>query len=300
MIYIPEHDMPVSQNIDMDSLKIAMENQTILCARALLYQRGAGLKFNLAGFEAIMPINEIEYHIADSEIKEAAIVTRVNKKVCFVITSIDTSNTEPVVYLSRRAVQEKAYHNYIQKMVPGDILPCIVSHVDTFGVFCDIGCGLTALLPIDFISISRINKPSDRFEEGQKIYACIKSIDSKGKVVISHKELLGTWQENADLFVPFSSTVGIVRSIEKYGIFIELTPNLAGLAEVCEGIQVGDTVSIYIKSMIPDKMKVKLVIMSVLKSKQVSRDIRYFITNGHIDYWKYSTEHSAKTIQTYF
>ena len=36
---------------------------------------------------------------------------------------------------------------------------------------------------------------------------------------------------------------GIVRSIEPYGIFIELAPNLAGLAEPRENVRVGHTLS---------------------------------------------------------
>ena len=40
---------------------------------------------------------------------------------------------------------------------------------------------------------------------------------------------------------------GVVRSIEDYGIFIELTPNLAGLAEYKAGIVSGQQATVYIK-----------------------------------------------------
>lgn len=46
---------------------------------------------------------------------------------------------------------------------------------------------------------------------------------------------------------------GIVRSIEPYGIFIELAPNLAGLAEPRENVRVGQAASVYIKALIPEK-----------------------------------------------
>ena len=56
---------------------------------------------------------------------------------------------------------------------------------------------------------------------------------------------------------------GIVRETEKSnnGIFIELTPNLVGLAEYKEGIEYGQNVDVYIKRIIPDKHKVKLIIV---------------------------------------
>mgnify|MGYP002508912097 CR=1 FL=1 len=41
---------------------------------------------------------------------------------------------------------------------------------------------------------------------------------------------------------------GIVRGIKEYGIFVELTPNLSGLAEWRGAVNVGDAVSVYIKS----------------------------------------------------
>lgn len=50
---------------------------------------------------------------------------------------------------------------------------------------------------------------------------------------------------------------GIVRSVMDYGIFVELTPNLTGLAEPLEGFQTGDSVSVYLKSILPDGQKIK-------------------------------------------
>ena len=300
MEYLRESNMELTQNIDIEKLKNAMENGEIICARALLYEKNVGLHFNLGGYKAVMPAHKVAYNPDGSNVKEAAIVTRVNKNVCFMVESIQDTKDGPVVYLSRKAVQKKAYEEYISKLVPGDVIPCCVTHVDSFGVFCDIGCGVTALLPIDFMSVSRISSPADRFYQGQNIFVCVKTTDSNGRIVLTHKELLGTWLENAQLFSPLSTTTGIVRSIEDYGIFIELMPNLAGLAESCEGVEIGDVVNVYIKSILPEKMKVKLVIMSKLENCQPDLNIRYFITSGHIDFWRYSTDSGIKNIFTDF
>ena len=120
---------------------------------------------------------------------------------------------------------------YIEFLSPGDIVDVRVSHIESFGVFCDIGAGISALMPIDCISVSRIPHPSARFFVGQKIKAIVKSKDLQGRITLTHKELLGTWEENASLFSVGETVPGIVRSVENYGIFVELTPNLAGLAE---------------------------------------------------------------------
>ena len=47
----------------------------------------------------------------------------------------------------------------------------------------------------------------------------------------------------------------------KNGIFIELTPNLVGMAEYEEGLQYGQDVEVYIKKIDADKKKVKLLIV---------------------------------------
>ncbi len=300
MEYLREPNMELTQNIDFEKIKNAADTGAVLCAKPPVYEKGVGLHFSLGGHKAIMPVNQTAFTFDNATVKEAAIITRVNKNVCFTVTDIKETATGPVIYLSRKKIQKKAYDEYISRLQPGDVIPCCVTHVDSFGVFCDIGCGITALMPIDFMSVSRINSPADRFYAGQNIFACVKNIDSTGRIVLTHKELLGTWLENAQLFRPQSVTTGIVRSIEDYGIFIELMPNLAGLAENCEGVEIGDVVNVYIKSIIPDKMKVKLVIMSKAENNTPQKEIRYFITEGHIDFWRYSTDSGIKNIYTDF
>ena len=115
------------------------------------------------------------------------------------------------------------------------------------------------------------------------------------------KELLGTWSENADAFSIGQTVPGIVRSIEPYGIFVELAPNLAGLAEYREGIEVGNCAAVYIKNIIPEKMKIKLVIVDAFPSPATSeKRFDYKISDTHIDHWVYSPEQSQKTIASEF
>lgn len=56
---------------------------------------------------------------------------------------------------------------------------------------------------------------------------------------------------------------GIIRETEKNknGIFIELTPNLVGMAEYKEGLEYGQTVEVYIKKIDKERKKIKLLII---------------------------------------
>ena len=165
----------------------------------------------------------------------------------------------------------------------------------------DIGCGIVAMLPIEHISVSRISHPKERFRPGQKILSAVRSIDrEKRRITMTHKELLGTWMENASWFHPGETVRGEVRSVKEYGSFIELAPNLSGLADAREDLRPGDGVSVYIKSIRPERMKIKLQVIEKLPPLAEPEPLRYQITDGVLDRWVYSTPGSSKRIETDF
>ena len=57
---------------------------------------------------------------------------------------------------------------------------------------------------------------------------------------------------------------GIVRGVMDYGCFVELAPNLSGLTDRREDLQEGDGVSVTIRSIRPERMKIKLQVIEVL------------------------------------
>lgn len=131
------------------------------------------------------------------------------------------------------------------------------------------------------------------------IRAVVKSIEN-GRITLSHKELLGTWEENVALFSAGETVAGIVRSVEPYGIFVELSPNLAGLAESREDVIPGQQASVYIKSILPARMKVKLVIIDTFDYHYRPAPPKYFYEGEHIDRFVYSPEGSEKEVITDF
>ncbi len=272
----------------------------ILEARATLCDRDHNLHVDLGSVHGIMPREECAMGIADGSVRDIAIISRVNKPVAFkIIDFIDDAGIRTAI-LSRRLVQEDFMANYINNLKAGDVIDARVTHNESFGSFCDIGCGISALLPIDSISVSRIPHPDVRFSVNKMIKAVVKSIDEAGRVTLSHKELLGTWEENAQKFKAGQTVGGIVRSIEKYGVFIELAPNLAGLAEYTADVQEGECASVYIKSINPEKMKIKLAIVDSFHADYPPQNTKYFFKGEHIDRWQYSPDISEKLIETIF
>ncbi|MBE6696168.1 MAG: 30S ribosomal protein S1 [Ruminococcaceae bacterium] len=286
-------------------LEKAMEKQKILESTAILCDNKFQLHIDLHGIKGIMPRNEVQYLRDGEETKDIAVLTRVGKPICFkVVGFMRNEYGELCAYLSRRAAQLECMNNYIDALVPGDIIPSRITHMESFGAFVDIGCGIVSLLSIDCISVSRISHPKDRFNVGEKIYTVVKNIDADKRIYVTHRELLGTWQENAELFSAGQTVAGIIRSIESYGIFVELMPNLAGLAELKTGVEINQTAAVYIKSIIPDKMKIKLIVIDTNSEVSSSnKAIKYFVDTqktSHIDSWRYSPESTSKIIETVF
>lgn len=288
-----------------EGLKKAYEKQIILEANVILCDKNLNLHVDLnPKIKGIIPKDEVIISQSGETTKDIAILTRVGKSVCFKILGFKIDHSgETIAILSRKAAQTECTEKYIRMLSPGDIIPSKITHLERFGAFADIGCGIISLLSIDSISVSRITHPSARLKIGDLIYTAVKAIDEKGRVFLSAKELLGSWEENAALFTEGQTVRGIVRSIENYGIFIELTPNLAGLAEYKENIHEGQSAAVYIKSIIPDKMKIKLIIIDTENAPKSCEPLNYFIDvskTSHIDSWSYSPSSARKKIETFF
>ena len=291
-------------------LERAKNEGRILEATALLCDSKMRLHVDLYGTVGIIDKCEAVYCIDSAEVKDIAVITRVGKPVCFKVMGFAVENGKEIAILSRREAQKECLSMYLNDLIPGDIVPAKVTHLDSFGAFVDIGCGIVSLLSIDCISVSRISHPSDRLCVGDKIFTVIKSIDhNTGRIFVSMRELLGTWLENAAEFEVGQTVAGIVRSVENYGVFVELTPNLAGLAEIREGTsdadiaRIGEYAAVYIKSILPDRMKIKLVLIDSYGGSAPSQKLKYYVdcnSVSHLDRWRYSPPEAVKTIETMF
>ena len=286
---------------DLSTLREAFSQGVILEARTVLCDHGHDLIVDLGCTQGIIPRTEGAEGIEEGTTRDIALISRVGKPVCFQITGFEPGpdgGVRPV--LSRRAVQAQCRRDYLDHLRPGDIIDARVTHLENFGCFVDIGCGIPSLIPIDAISVSRISHPRDRFQPGQQIKAVVKAVEPGGRICLSHKELWGTWAENAALFTPGETVAGIVRSVEEYGVFVELTPNLAGLAEPRPGVAPGQHASVYIKSLIPQRMKVKLILVDAFEAAYRPAPPPYFLTAGHISRWRYSPACASRVIETVF
>lgn len=291
-------------------LERAIANETILEGVVSLCDENLRLHVDLGCAEGIIDADDVLYRKEGEARKDIAIITRVGKPVAFRVLSIDTQRGKTVARLSRRLAQESCVRHCMSGLKPGDVLPARVTHLEPFGAFLDIGCGVASLLSVDCISVSRISHPRDRLRMGSSIFVTVKSIDREnGRIYTSLRELLGTWEENATQFEIGQTVTGIIRSVESYGVFVELAPNLAGLAELREGDAeeligcIGKSVAVYIKSIVPSRMKIKLILIDTCCEAAPSKELTYYVdpkATSHLSHWRYSPEKSTRCIETVF
>lgn len=291
-------------------LERAMNNGIILEGLATLCDGDLRLHVDLGCAEGIIDPDEAVFCRAGEERKDIAIITRVGKPISFIILSMETHGQKTVAKLSRKRAQQQCIEYFLQNLRAGDLLEAKVTHLESFGAFLDIGCGVSTLLSVDCISVSRISHPRDRLSCGMNLWVAVKSIDTDStRIYVTLRELLGTWEENAANFAAGQTVTGIIRSVESYGVFVELAPNLAGLAEIREDLseelrqKIGHCAAVYIKSIVPERMKVKLILIDTNCTEPPSKKITYYInteTTPHISHWVYSPPTAQRLIESTF
>ena len=247
-----------------EQLRNAIQTGEILQAKVSRCDNNYNLYVDLGNnIKGIIPREEVEaINVDETGFPKPNICTsKVNKLVQFKVKDVDSKNN---FILSRKAVGKEAITWITGELQEGMVVNGIVKSIQPYGVFVEIGGGIVGLLHIEDISVARIKTPAERLKIGQKINVMIKCIDRKlERVILTYKELLGTWEDNIKDFKEGETVKGIARETEKSknGIFIELKPNLVGMAEYKEGIEYGQNVDVYIKKIIPDRKKVKLLIV---------------------------------------
>ena len=291
-------------------LERAMHTESILEGLVTLCDNDLRLHVSLPCAEGIIEPDEALLCRVGERRKDIAIISRVGKPVSFRVLGIECKDGRVIARLSRRLAQQDCLTQLLTELRIGDLLQARVTHLEPFGAFLDIGCGLSSLLSVDCISVSRISHPRDRLSCGMTLTVAVKAIDREsGRIYATLRELLGTWEENAARFSVGQTVAGILRSVESYGVFIELAPNLAGLAECKPELaeemrkRIGQSAAVYIKSIVPDRMKIKLVLIDTAISSPIEKKLPYFIDpekTQHLSRWQYSPPSSKKVIETIF
>ena len=294
--FLPEGLHPQPKGYTREELLLAMQQEKILQATAVKCDERHALHVALGCCRGVIPREEAARGILGGETRDIAILSRVGRPVCFTVTGFAPDGT---ALLSRRSAQEAALEHIFRENRPGDILPVVVTGLAPFGAFCDIGCGAAELLGLRDLCVSRLRHPGELLRVRQRLPVALRSLEPvQRRVVLTLRELLGTWEENAARFRAGQTVPGIVRAKTEYGVFIALTPNLCGLAERDDTLEPGQPVCVYIKAIHPETLKIKLTVLHRLDALP-PQPLVFTNTTGRLDVWRYGSRECAKIVTVF-
>lgn len=146
---------------------------------------------------------------------------------------IDVSEGEEKMIVSEKTVWEDTQKNVISKFGVGDTIEGEVTAVADFGAFVKFD-SLEGLVHISEIAWQRIDHPRDLLKIGQTVKAEIIGIEGS-KIFLSMKKLIqDPWAAVAEKYKIGEMVEGTVLKVNPFGLFVELDPEIHGLAHVSE------------------------------------------------------------------
>lgn len=225
--------------------------------------------FNMIGYlgnkiKAVLPRDEASSVVnEDGLVDTKHIVNKAGKKIQVCIKEIiKEADGSTLVILSKRILELKVRKWMYMHLKPGMKLKGIVRGLTEYAAFVDVGGGVTGMIKTADISDVFVNHASDILKLGQRLEVIVKKFDrDTGRIDLSYKEKFGTFEENIKELKEGDIVDGIIRNRTRTGIFVELKPNLSGIADHVSGLEYGQKVLVSIKRINVEKKKIKLIII---------------------------------------
>ena len=195
---------------------------------------------------------------------------------------LDVNESEEKLIVSEKSVWEKKQKDVISKYKIGDQVEGTVSALTDFGAFVKFDI-LEGLVHISEIAWQRIDHPSDLLKMGDKVKAEIIDIDGS-KVFLSMKKLVeDPWKRAGQKYKVGQVVVGKILKANPFGFFVELDPEIHGLAHISELskkpvkdlteiAKVGEEREFMIVSVEPEQHRLGLSIKAMTEPKSEKKD----------------------------
>ncbi len=181
---------------------------------------------------------------------------------------IDVSEAENKLIFSEKAVWEDEQRGELAKFKVGDVVEGEVTALTDFGAFVKFA-NLEGLVHISEIAWQRIDHPRDVLAVGQKVKASVINLQGS-KIFLSVKRLTDDpWTALAEKYKVGQVVTGKIVKENPFGFFVELDPEIQGLAHISElsttpvtspteVAHVGDTLEWKIVSIEPEQHRLGL------------------------------------------
>lgn len=240
-------------------------------------------------------------------------VCLVGKIVGFYVVSKEENDGITTYNLSRKA-QQKMYHSgVIAKLKATDIIDAKVLSVQDKYAFVDIGYGVHSVIQNVDASVVYLPSLKSFFEVGENVKVIVKRAvtEDNMRLYVSHKELLGTWEQNIALLEESGGIMnprkGVVAAVHSFGVFIMLAQNLVALTTdegvALSNLSVNEKVSVVVKNVNDSLGRIKVYLLHSTGRLSDHIEKKYFLDYDYAanDYiWHYYGNVEKETFFTDF
>lgn len=265
-----------------EKIKELFTSGTVIPVRVLEANKG-GLIIRLEGLSGFLPVSQLspEHYPRVQGGEKSKILEKLKELVGkdLDVKVIDANEEEGKYIVSEKAVWETRQESVISKYKVGDTVEGAITAVTDFGAFVKFDTNLEGLVHISEIAWQRIDDPRDVLKVGDRVRAEILNIEGS-KIFLSMKKLMtDPWQEVGEKYKVNQWVTGRVLKINPFGLFVELDPDIHGLAhiseladkpvkDVNEIARTGDELEFRIVSIDPDNHRLGLSLKKEKEAKE--------------------------------
>lgn len=265
-----------------DKFKELLTSRTVIPVKVLEANKG-GLIVRLDGVAGFLPVSQLspENYPRVSGGEKTKILEKLKELVGgqLDVRIIDVNEESEKLIVSEKTVWETEQVSVISKYKIGDIVEGVVTALTDFGAFVRFDTNLEGLVHISEIAWQRIDHPQDVLKIGDAVRAEIIHVEGS-KIFLSMKKLVeDPWKRVGNAFRIGQIVRGRVLKINPFGLFVELNPDIHGLAHISELsnkpvkdvhdiARVGDEINFSVISIDPENHRLGLSLRKAKEEKQ--------------------------------
>ena len=259
-----------------DILKELMEKKETVPVKVMEINRG-GLLVRWNKIQGFLPVSQLKaehYPRVEGGDKNKILDKLkqfINQTLTVKIITVDKDN-EKLIVSEKETITEGAPE--MQHKI-GDVVEGKITGIVDFGAFVTFDNTHEGLVHISEIAWQRLDHPSEVLKIGDKIKAEIIGITEDGKVSLSIRKLIpDPWSKIKEKYSINQEVAGKVIKVNPFGLFVELDPEIHGLAHISELsdksvknvadiAKIGDTLKFKIVSIEPEDHRLGLSLKGV-------------------------------------
>ncbi len=194
-----------------------------------------GAFVDLGGFEGLLHASDMSWsRVADPKSFLAA-GQQIEVKVLAVERGAEGSKAR--ISLGLKQLTPDPWNTITERLEAGARVRGLVTRVTDFGAFVEMEPGVEGLVHVSEMSwAKRVRHPRDLVKPGDAVEAVVLGIKTADRrISLGLKQALGDpWADAAERFPPGKIVEGVVRNLQKFGAFVELSEGVEGMIHISD------------------------------------------------------------------